>query len=368
YYYSNAEFDEDIENAVKNIFEATENYLYYLEKAGTPDYLPELVQNYEADRDAACGGDDWRDEETDLDDLFFAPENHIVMSIADGPMNEKAIKRLKKVGAKGNLDIIYEKRLLKYIEAGNKVDRKNIVDQEEFEKNYSRKYLIMDAIVFVSSFIFFAALYFVVHSIMFKGATVYPLTWNIFGKEMPLYLDKLVTFLFAAVMTTFEIHLLFGKRIMIKSMPKDMQNRVEDKYKKEDKDRYGKLEKPVKIIGGILIPFFIILFFVSEMDDIGYYDTYVRYNSSVAFETLDVNYEDLEIYKVKYVYDKNDEYVLTENAYAVSDGNGNYYDYGELEKYGKTETKLKEIAKNYNKEITEIESIDVLNERFMNDI
>ena len=51
---------------------------------------------------------------------------------------------------------------------------------------------------------------------------------------------------------------------------------------------------------------------------------------------------------------------MNENSYAISDSNGNYYDYGELEAGGAAETKLKEIAEKYNKEIVEIETIDEL--------
>ncbi|MDE6111282.1 MAG: hypothetical protein K2F65_05135, partial [Eubacterium sp.] len=91
---------------------------------------------------------------------------------------------------------------------------------------------------------------------------------------------------------------------------------------------------------------------------------YVRYSGDTFFEVIDVNYEDLEIYKVKGFYDdeEDDEYTLNENAYAISDGNGNYYDYNEIEEGGAVETKLKEIAEKYNKEIVEINSIQDLSE------
>ncbi|MDE5995995.1 MAG: hypothetical protein K2G56_03665, partial [Eubacterium sp.] len=64
---------------------------------------------------------------------------------------------------------------------------------------------------------------------------------------------------------------------------------------------------------------------------------------------------------VKGYYDDDEEdFIDNENAYAISDGNGNYYDYGELLEGGKAETKLKEIAEKYNKEIVEIDTIDEL--------
>lgn len=118
----------------------------------------------------------------------------------------------------------------------------------------------------------------------------------------------------------------------------------------------------MKIIVAVIIPVFIFMLSLVSFCDVGYYDDYVRYNISF-FEAVDVNYEDLEVYKVKYSYEDEEETLEeNENYYAISNGNGNYYDYGELAKGGKTETKLKEIAKQYNKEIVEIETIMDLSE------
>lgn len=360
YYYGNLMSIEDIENAVKSVFETTENDLYYLEKAGSADHLPELIKNYETDMDNSWGGYDWREEEKDIYDLFSPSINHPLMSLADGKITDKVIKKLKKLNEKGKLDTIYEKRLLKYIEAGNKVERKNIADNEEFEKLYGRNTFTISALIFAFSFVCLSAAYFIIRAIIFKGAVIYPETLNIFGKEIAIPFDNLVMLLLASVVLTVEGRFLFGKKLITKIMPEDMKNRVEDRCKKDDKDNYGKLAKPVKIIGAIIIPIVVFLLFIYKFNDVGYYDTYVRYNNNLIFGTTDVNYEDLEIYKVKYIYDEDDELIECENAYAISNGNGNYYDYGEVEKGGKTETKLKEIAEKYNKEIIEIDTIDEL--------
>lgn len=356
YYYGGAEAEEDIEKAVGNIFEATENYLYYLEKAGSEAYLSDLIKNYEADMDTSCGDNDWREEEKDIDDVFFAPINHPLMSFADGKLDEKAIKKLKKKNEKGKLDTIYEKRLLKYIESGNKIERKNIADKEEFEKLYGRKYILMDLVIFAASFLFFTAVYFIVHSIMFQGAVRY----SDFGNTSLFSYDNITTLILATIALTIEINILFGKKIISGIMPKDTKNRVEDRYRKDDKDRYGKLAKPLKIIVAVIIPVFIFMLSLVSFCDVGYYDDYVRYNISF-FEAVDVNYEDLEVYKVKYSYEDEEETLEeNENYYAISDGYGNIFEYGELEKGGKTETKLKEIAEKNNKQIAEIDTMDEL--------
>lgn len=356
YYYSGVETAEETENAVKNIFEATENYIYYLEKAASSDYLPNLIKNYETDMDNSWGDYDWREEEKDIDDVFFAPINHPSMSFADGNITEKAITKLKKKHEKGKLDTIYEKRLLKYIEAGNKVVRKNVSDKEEFEKLYVRKYILMDLMLFVASFLFCIAVYFIVHAFMFNGAVQY----SDFENTSLFSYDNITALILATIALTIEIRILFGKKIISVIMPKDTKKRVEDRYRKDDKDRYGKLAKPLKIIVAIIIPLFIYMISLISFYDVGYYDDYVRYNITF-FEVVDVKYEDLEIYKIKGYFDDG-EFVLNENAYAISDGNGNYYDYDEIEQNGQTEKKLKEIAKQYNKEIVEIETIMDLSE------
>lgn len=360
YYYSGLLSMEDVEKAVQNIIEATESYLYYLEKAGTSAYLSELEKNYETDMKHVYETEDWKEDLEFDEENFIVHGNHPVMSLADGKITDRVIKKLKKLNEKGKLDTIYEKRLLKYIEAGNKAERKNISDKEEFEKVYRRNTLVLSALIFAVSFVCFSAAYFIIRAILFKGAVMYPQMWNIFGKEVALNLDCFITFLSASFALTVGINFLFGKKLIKKIMPENMKNRVEGRYNKDDKDNYGKLAKPVKLIDGILVTLVAFLIFICGFNDVGYYDTYVRYNGGMFFGTTDVSYEDLEIYKVKFIYDEDeeDDYAPSENAYAISDGNGNYYDYGELIKDGKTETKLKEIAEIYNKEIKEINSVE----------
>lgn len=362
YYYSGVETEEETENAVKNIFEATENYMYYLEKAASSDYLPNLIKNYETDMDSSWGDYDWREEEKDIDDVFFAPINHPSMSFADGNITEKAIRKLKKKNEKGKLDTLYEKRLLKYIEAGNKVVRKNVSDKEEFEKLYRRKTIFVNFIVFICSFVCVLILSFSLHAVIFKGAVIYPTTWDILGIKTTIPVGRIGLCLVTAIILMIEILLLFGRKLVVKNMPDNMKNLTENKYNKESRQDLGIFAKPLRIIGAILVPVLALLCFSASLDDIGYYDAYVKYTGGVEFGTVDVSYTDLEIYKVKGYFDEDDEFTENENAYAISDGNGNYYDYGELVKGGKTETKLKEIAKQYNKEIVEIETIMDLSE------
>lgn len=360
YYYSNAEAEEEIENAVKGVFDATENYLYYLEKAGSDTYLSDLEKNYEADMDSSWSGSDWREDEKDIDDVFFPPMNHPLMSFADGKLNEKAIKKLKKKGEKGKLDTIYEKRLLKHIEAGNTVERKNIAENEEFEKAYLRKTISLSIVAFLILFVITLIVSFSWHAVIFKGADMYGATYQILGLSIKLPLERIEYCAGTAFALTLALGTLFGKKLIMKRMPENMRNRAGSKYDKDTAVNLGKFSKPIKILISALVLIGGIFFFIGSVEDIGFYDTYVRYNSDISFGVTDVRYEDLEIYKVNFVYDEDDELIECENAYAISDGKGNYYDYGELLTGGKAETRLKEIAEKYNKEIVEIETIDTL--------
>lgn len=360
YYYSGLISEEDVENAVKSIFEATEKYLYYLEKAGTDYYLPDLKKNYETDMDNSYGSSDWREEQNDIDELFFVPANHPLLSFADGKIDEKAIKKLKKKNAKGKLDTIYEKRLLKYIEAGNRVERKSIAENEEFEKLYSRRVFNTNLIVFLVAFAVILTASFAWRSILFKGAEIYPASFHIFGLTLNFPLDKLGLCAFSAFAVMLSFSIFFGKKLVMNRMPEDMKKRAGTKYDKDKSSDLGKFSKPIGIILSLIVLFCGIISFIASVEDIGYYDTYVKYSSDLEFGTINVDYKDLKLYRVNGYYDEDDAYVLNENAYAISDGNGNYYDYGELVKGGKTETKLKEIAEKYNKEITEIETIEAL--------
>ena len=362
YYYKDIIASEEVENAVKSILEATEEYLYYLEKAGASAYLSDLEKNYETDMDNCNGSSDWREEKDDEDSFLVPNDNHIIFTFADGNMNDKAIKKLKKKNEKGKLDTIYEKRLLKYIEAGNKIVRKNVSYKEEFEKLYSKKSFLVHLIIFAVCFVCITALSSAAHAYIFKGAETIPAIWGVLGIKTTLPLGRLGTCLLAAIALVIEINMLFGKKLVVKSMPEDMKNLAAETYQKDACENPGKFDKVVKVIFVIVLPIVVICSFLTSFDDVGYYETYVKYSCNTEFKIVDVNYEDLEIYKVKYDYDEDeeDEFVETENYYAISDGKGNYYDYGELEKGGKTETKLKEIAEKYNKEIVEIDSVEEL--------
>ena len=297
YYYKDCSIAVDIDNAVKTIFNATEKHRYYLEKAGDDYNLPQLIKNYETDMDTVYHSADWREEEMDFDEV---PMNHPLMSFADGEINDKMLKLLRKKNAKGKLDTIYEKRLLKHLEQGRNVERKAVMQKDEYEKVYSKKMLLIMGVTFICSFAVALALSFAVHAVIYKGAEMFSTTHSLFGViQTGLPVGTVILSALTSLVLSAFVNLFFGKKLVIKA---------------------------------------------------------VRY-SDVLFSVYDVSYEDLEIYRVAGYYD-DEEFVENENAYALSDGSDNYYDCGELRKGGKAEQKLLEIAEKYDKTIIEVKSIE----------
>ena len=354
YYYKDCSIAVDIDNAVKTIFNATEKHRYYLEKAGDDYNLPQLIKNYETDMDTVYHSADWREEEMDFDEV---PMNHPLMSFADGEINDKMLKLLRKKNAKGKLDTIYEKRLLKHLEQGRNVERKAVMQKDEYEKVYSKKMLLIMGVTFICSFAVALALSFAVHAVIYKGAEMFSTTHSLFGViQTGLPVGTVILSALTSLVLSAFVNLFFGKKLVIKAVPEKMKTFAESHYKKQSESELGILAKPAKILAAILLPLLAVFLFSLTLIDVGFYDNHVRY-SDVLFSVYDVSYEDLEIYRVAGYYD-DEEFVENENAYALSDGSDNYYDCGELRKGGKAEQKLLEIAEKYDKTIIEVKSIE----------
>lgn len=352
YFYKNMLSVEDVEHAVKEILSVTEKYLYYIEKADTPEYLSKLEKNYETDMNALCGDDSWKE---DAYDPYILPFNHPFYSIADGQINEKIYKKLKKKDSKGKIEIIYEKRLLKYLEKGHTVERKTVTDKANFKKLYKRKTVLIYFLIFLISSAICILFENIVHSVIFKGADVYLSAISLFGIDFSLPYEITVFGIVSALWITLVICVIFGGKIISKVMPSDFKKSA---YAKFETDVWGRLKN--KFVKVLLIIFFVIcgvFSFVCGFVDVGYYDEHVRFiNSSLSF--ADIKYENLQIYKVKGDRADNTEY---DNAYAISDKNtGCYFEFGEVDPNGETQSRLNEIAEQYNIEIVEINSIDDL--------
>lgn len=350
YYYEDLANPEEINNAVKNIFDATEKYLYYINKAQTDEYLPLLEKNYETDMNTVTGDDSWKNEGKDL---LLLPLNHPVYSYADGEITPKLHKKLQKENAKGDLNTIYEKRLLAYLDSGKTFERKELKRKKSFNKAYFRSQTIIVMIAFIVSFVVITAVAFIVRLTIFNGAEFCGEREMISIGKISIPIVIIVT-AFSASLFTAAFWLVFGKILIVNRMPENMKKRAEYEYDSyiEWRHKYPELYRLSLSLVCIAAAVFMLFF---SAHDIGYYDDYVKFSDSSSFKIVTAEYENLNIYKVQY-YDKKP----VENAYIIADGDGNYYNYGEIDPNGETQQKLNEIADKYGKEIIEVESIDYI--------
>ena len=105
---------------------------------------------------------------------------------------------------------------------------------------------------------------------------------------------------------------------------------------------------------------------VNSADGIKFNDDSVTFGSgNTALLLHEVSYEELQIYQVeeyefhlpsKYHHYRN-YYPYQSAAYAVSDGNGHYFDFGELSEEDAVYQQLMHIAKQYGKEIKPLQHV-----------
>lgn len=361
YYYDDLETPHEFNDAVKNIMDAADKYYKYIDKAQTAEYLPLLAQNYETDMTAVYDDDSWKGEEKDL---FLRELNHPMYSCADGEITSKLHKKLKKKNDKDELDTLYEKRLLKYLESGNTVKRKGISEKTSFEKLYSRKSRQILLIVFIASMAVALALICVVNMIVFKNAEFFAVKSFFLNTIKAFPFNILLDSAFYAFFVTVAVWFVFGLNLILKHMPDNMKNRAENKYRKEAGINKGRIKYPElhRLILSVLSIAFVIAAFIVSFDNIGFYDDRVKFSShDEFFEMIDVQCDELNIYSVQYDYiGRHNRYQPVENAYIITDSNGNYYNFGEISPNGKTQVKLNEISEKYNKEFIEVESIDYI--------
>ena len=353
YYYEGILSVGDVENALNEILNATDEYFHYFVKAQTPECLPQLEKNYEADMRNAYGSDDWKDEEDEEDEEWFAPMNHPINTFADGQVTPKMIEELKELDAEGELATIYEKRLLKYLESNPDFTRKNLFDKESFQKLYKKAFLKAYGLLCLISIAFAFALTFIVHAVIFKDAVIL---------ESQVKIGYCLGFAFLCAMVLIFV---FGKRLVAKGMPKEHRERAMIKYENDfDFDnQWNHNKKPRKITMVALciaIMFIAIFLFADNISDIGYYENSVKF-VDFPFAICEVPYEEMEICKIQGYYNKNNEFRDYENTFAIYSGDKIFFLY-DIKPDGEAQKKLEEIAEKYNKKIKEIETSDELYE------
>lgn len=191
-----------------------------------------------------------------------------------------------------------------------------------------------------------------VYSIVFRNAEFY--NEGVFGsiKVTPRFYNAMSLAFFPSVFIIGGIWYFKGGSVVSLAMPDNMKRQTQSEYDDEMKRRYGKNYKTIRFVIAVILILFAFFDFAISFDGIGYYDDCVKFSDSSSFKIVNAEYENLNIYKVQY-----DDKKPVENAYIIADGDGNYYNYGEIDPNGETQQKLNEIAEKYDKEIIEVESI-----------
>lgn len=213
----------------------------------------------------------------------------------------------------------------------------------------------MTLVTFIVVFTIMFVLALFVYSVVFRNAEFY--NEGVFGsiKVTPRFYNAMSLAFFPSVFIIGGIWYFKGGSVVSLAMPDNMKRQTQSEYDDEMKRRYGANNKTIRFVIAVILILFAFFDFAISFDGIGYYDDYVKFSDSSSFKIVNIEYENLSIYKVQY-YDKKP----VENSYIIADGGGNYYNYEEIDPNGETQQKLNEIAEKYGKEIIEVESIDYI--------
>lgn len=227
--------------------------------------------------------------------------------------------------------------------------------KKDFYDVYFSDTVLMMLVTFIVVFTIMFVLAFFVYSVAFRNAEFY--NEGVFDsiKVNPIFYNALSLAFFPSVFITVGIWYFKGGSVVSLAMPDNMKRQTQSEYDDEMKRRYGANNKTIRVVIAVILILFALFDFVVSFGGIGYYDDYVKFSDSSSFKIVNIEYENLNIYKVQY-----DDKKPVENAYIIADDNGNYYNYGELDPNGETQQKLNEIAEKYGKEIIEVESIDYI--------
>lgn len=227
--------------------------------------------------------------------------------------------------------------------------------KKDFYNVYFSNTVLMMLVTFIVVFTIMFVLAFFVYSVAFRNAEFY--NEGVFDsiKVNPIFYNALSLAFFPSVFITVGIWYFKGGSVVSLAMPDNMKRQTQSEYDDEMKRRYGANNKTIRVVIAVILILFALFDFVVSFGGIGYYDDYVKFSDSSSFKIVNIEYENLNIYKVQY-----DDKKPVENAYIIADDNGNYYNYGELDPNGETQQKLYEIAEKYDKEIIEVESIDYI--------
>ncbi|MCM1114219.1 MAG: hypothetical protein NC397_01835 [Clostridium sp.] len=355
YYFENCNTNEEMKLSLNNIVKVIERYISDIEHAANENNFQQLKMNFEQDLTAVNGDDSWK---TETDDIMRFDWSQPICTLSADLDAKNLLKKLRKRNSKGELDTIYEKRLLAYLENGNTLELQSSKEKKNFEKQYGKAGFIINFVIVVICFAAAIAVAVVAHNVIYKGAYIPKSVLPIADKPISMNFRRIEMCLFSGFSLSVGIILLVKKAILLKIMPENNQKRAAEKYESEKTEFVGSHKKAAIIGAGII--FIIIAFAASYMaaaDDIGFFDGYARFCNERNLMVYTVNYDDAVLYKVKgYMDNSNSVVAYDSHAYALGDKNGHYYELGAISENGTTEEKIQDIIDNYNIEVIEIET------------
>ena len=356
YYFSDLSTEAETGEAVRSLLDVAVKYDYDVKKAAQEEYFETLKQN--RDKDIKNGfKDGMTDEEIESEvkdyiEMLGVVPNHPVCSYAlDATDSAKLLKQLEKQDKKGKIETLYEKRLLEYLRGGNKFENKNVENKKAFEKSFSKQSFLADSVCFVCGVVFAVVVALVARSIVFSGYDL--LTYLSLILDIPSHFPNESLFGLALGMLMFGLTFikLFGKKLLTKLVKGDKMTL--QRYEAEKNSENGKKIKPAEniIVIVALIAVGIVGITFTATNNFGFGENGVKFASSESFIPETVSYDDLEIYSLKYSISDEEDQTEYENGYAVSDGKGGFYEFGEVAPGGETEKRLLSVAEKYGKEI-----------------
>ncbi|MFR5875762.1 MAG: hypothetical protein ACLUFN_04660 [Eubacterium sp.] len=348
-------FTEDSFNTILDVFdEVTDKYYSYIKSIGKDKTLQEkLTENLIYDLHLEMYDTDEADEkQEEINSLtradVWGDSAYLYTELYKKPKHRSRLLRI----LNKNIEClsIYEKRLLDYLNSDGELPE---IISLNYGKGYTYYFLKMLGLELLISFSVVSLFVFTFQFINFHGAYV------------PIE-NVHIIIIFALISVAF----LFGAMVFILSKPiikfvtpKQSRDWVLLKFesiKKEELDDKGILEKILLNISKVVVILIAVMcMFFAANDNIGFYDDYVKFTSDNSLKFVTADYENVDIYISLGYYDSDEEYIEKKSYVIVSDNY--YYDLGEIDSNGKTEQKIKLIANKYNKQITEIKSVESLN-------
>lgn len=360
YYYSDIQFEENLKKDVHSILEMINKYSYDIEKASDPANLITLNSNVENDYKRVYSKDKEESWREGIHNPFDLDINHPYFSeVSSATDSVKLLKKLKKLHAKDKLTTLYEKRLLNYLEQGNRVVNESVAEDKKLDNSYSKLVIFIDLAITAVIAIIVGLIMGYGKYVGFEGAYIPKQYFEIGNLSIPY---DIFIYLIAVIVISFGFASLLIKPIykrITKSDEAMMQKFVKAQKDNGDDKLLNKIIKVVAAIAAIIIGFSIAI--VSSMSNIGFYDDYIKFNDDASSEIVEISNKDVQFIKVLGEYDEDDEYVAYEDSctYIVTDSVNHYYELYSIEPNGETEKRIKNIISAYGKEVKEIKTRDV---------